>query len=139
MDEIASTWYDAVHDVTFSNSIIAEALHDSYHPKGPHGYGLLIGTSNKNISIIRNLMAHAYQRNPLINTGSQSIVMNNLIYNYGAIASHMPITNSLKTTFVGNVYIKGPDSSTILPIYPYGGDGTATLFVDDNEYGVSRE
>src|SRR5688572_23514574 len=50
IDEIASTW--GPHDnITFSNNIFAEPLHDSIHPTDDgtalekHGYGVLLGSS----------------------------------------------------------------------------------------------
>jgi hypothetical protein len=103
------------------------------HPKGPHGYGFIVGDYTSNISIIGNLIAHNYQRNPLLKFGSSAIVANNLIYNTGELATHADARYRLKASIVGNVYIKGPDSSGVNPIYLYNSDSTASVYVSDND------
>src|SRR5690606_33777470 len=45
IDEMASAYWNW-RDITLSHNIFAEALHDSLHPKGPHGYGVLFGYQN---------------------------------------------------------------------------------------------
>ena len=137
IDEVFSTWYSNVHDVTIRNSIMSEPLNNSVHPKGPHGYGSLVGPGEVDISMIGNLASHSFQRNPLIKEGTTTLIVNNLIYNYGQIATHAAAHSSLKSSIVGNVYIKGVNSSTINPIHLYNADNTASVYVDDNEYDGS--
>lgn len=64
VDEVASTWYPGVSDVTFSNNIIAEGLWNSLHAEQPHSKGLLIGDHSRRIAAIGNLFAHNDDRNP---------------------------------------------------------------------------
>jgi hypothetical protein len=68
-------------NITFSNNIIAEALNDSSHAKGPHSKGTLIHDNCRNISIIGNLYAHNDQRNPYFKAFTTGAVVNNVIYN----------------------------------------------------------
>jgi hypothetical protein len=108
-----------LHDVTISNSIMAEGLEDSVHDEGSgpekHSAGLMIGASPDkvksptNITIIKNLLAHNVQyRNPLA-SGSGTIA-NNLIYNYGGQAISLRNTRTDDPSFfniVGNKVVKG--------------------------------
>src|SRR5690606_36956468 len=45
IDETASLW-SGWNNVVLTNNIFAEALNDSLHPKGAHGYGVLLGPVN---------------------------------------------------------------------------------------------
>jgi len=104
IDEVLSLWYPGVHDVTVRNSIMSEVLHKSHHPKGPHGYGPIIGPNIKNVSMIGNLMAHCAQRNPFLREGTEVVMVNNVIYNYN-IATHGRAYGGLKLSFiVRNIY-----------------------------------
>ncbi len=77
-----------MHDVTFSNCIIAEALRNVGHSKGEHSNGMLIGKFTKNIAVIRNLFAHNALRNPLLTGSSSTVVINKVVYDTrGAIHS----------------------------------------------------
>ena len=46
-DEIASAW-QYWNNISLLNNIFAEPLHDSIHPEGKHGFGVLIGPVNGN-------------------------------------------------------------------------------------------
>ena len=101
---------NSVYNVTISNTLISEALNFSLHSKGRHGMGMLI--RGKNISIIRNLLAHNQGRNPLISSGTSLQVINNGIYNAHAENIHpsdsgkAPIFGSI----IGNYAIPGKNS-----------------------------
>jgi hypothetical protein len=114
VDEAVSTWSPNVENVTIQNSIITEALRDAGHGKGDHSMGLLIGDGSKNISVIRNLLAHNDWRNPRIQSSDGVDVVNNLIYNWGSRATHFADGGTLPETtsanIVNNVYIRGPSS-----------------------------
>jgi pectate lyase len=82
-DQIANTWYDT-NNVTFSYNLIAESLHDNGSNKdGPAGRGLLIGSEGAHsFSIHHNVIAHSYQRNPLLVTNGVVDVVNNIVYHW---------------------------------------------------------
>lgn len=63
VDEALNTWH-GVENLTVQWCLIAEPLHRSVHPKGPHGYAASLG--GKNASYHHNLFAHAPARNPSI-------------------------------------------------------------------------
>jgi len=129
IDEVVSAWYPGVHDVTISNCIISEALNASLHPKGEHGFGVIMGKHVKNVALIRNLMAHNNQRNPLLCAGSEAIVLNNVVYNCRIATSQ---ADGVKASIVGNVYLEGPDTRHLRPIYFSDKDGGAGTYVRDN-------
>jgi hypothetical protein len=112
IDENMSTWYE-MSDITFSNCIISEGLHNSLHPEGAHSKGLLVGTGAKNISVIGNLIAHNHERFPRINGSTSAVVVNNLMYDAGNGYEYVAIGSSDGPTIaslVGNVFINGPSS-----------------------------
>jgi hypothetical protein len=91
-DETFTTWGNAtpsgaISNITFSNNIYAYPLWFAGHTnavKG-HGLGLLVGPGSSNVSIVRNVMAFAQNRNPLIRgqtAGAQ--VINNFVFRPGA-------------------------------------------------------
>src|SRR5262249_3552985 len=65
-DEVASAW-QGWNNITLTNNIFAEPLNDSIHPKGPHGYGVIFGPVDGNVTFANNLLMHAVSRNPLTN------------------------------------------------------------------------
>lgn len=114
-DETFSTWYKGVHDVTISNSIIAESLDDVGHPQGRHSKGLLIGDHSRRVSVLANLMLHNDDRNPHLKGDVTALVVNNLVYNH----LRWPLTifdnkvlrrGPTLLSAIGNVYIAGADS-----------------------------
>ena len=127
-DEVISGWYDAC-DITVQHCIISEALHDSVHQKGPHGMGMLFGDKNKSITIHRNLLAHNNQRNPRLNpeVKGRFQVNNNVIYNWGQIASEM--TDDAEVNLTGNFYKSGPSSR---PERGVAVDGKVKIYPKDN-------
>lgn len=127
VDEVLQVWNDW-DNVTLSNTIISEPLHDSLHSKGPHGFAMLVDTTDGRLSVVGSLIAHSYNRNPRVGAAS-FVFVNNVIYNYGAggmalfNAPGVPSSNSI----VGNVYKKGPDSSA-----------TRTIRLDTSSDGKSN-
>jgi pectate lyase len=105
VDENLALWYPTTHDITIQYSITSEALYDSFHEKGPHSKGLLIGDDINNVSVHHNLFAHNDARNPLIKGGLIDF-RNNIIYNSGHQASHMEGRNN-KINLINNFYKKG--------------------------------
>lgn len=140
VDENMSTWFPGVHDVTISNSIISEGLHDSLHPEGPHSKGFLIGYGTDNISFIGNLFAHNERRSPRVHGDTSSLFVNNLIYNWGSAAgSYGSDYGPLTASIVGNVYIKGTDSKSLPVIIKTEIQEGSQIYVDDNEANEGSE
>ena len=128
VDANANIFAKNAHDITYSNCIISEGLDDSIHPSGPHSMGLNIihddGGGHRNISVIKNLVAHSGDRNPQIGGNTHVQLVNNVMYNCRTY--HIRITDSKSvgshnTTIVGNHAIVGNDSL-------YGKDYVATIF-----------
>jgi hypothetical protein len=146
IDELVSVW--GPHDnITFSNNIFSEPLHDSIHPQKdgtgtePHGYGLLIGSvsSGGRVSLIGNLFAHIYERNPL-SRAKELVFVNNLVYNRGTRDLDLQSEQSRVTKSVveGNVFVRGPSYvNDSRPIYvrtsgSYREYSGAKVYVRDN-------
>ncbi len=125
---------DAIDNVTVQWSIISEALHNSIHHKGPHGYGALIrGCYGARYTYHHNLFAHNYSRNPRpgnydYNThekdpeGLHFDFRNNVMYNWGG---NRPGYDADKESvcqynYVGNYAKRGPDSKSPGWIYSAG-------------------
>ncbi len=129
--------------ITFSNNIIAESLRDSIHPKGKRAMGMLIHDYCRDISIIGNLYAHNYHRNPLFKAYTTGVIVNNVIYNPGAEAIHLakvesqfPMdqrpADSPTLCVVGNLLLYGADTRANLPLV-YNHPGTsANVYLSDN-------
>jgi pectate lyase len=67
--------------VTISNCIIAFGLSNSTHAKGEHSKGTLIHDNATEILVYGNLYANNVDRHPLCKGGSQTVIVNNYIYN----------------------------------------------------------
>ena len=115
VDESLSLSSD-VADVTVQWCLIAEALNRSVHRKGPHGYGSLVRATG-GVTLHHNLWAHNAARNPRLGDDYGRPpwplfdVRNNVIYDYGGIASGMTGDN-LRANYVGNYVRPGPSSDT---------------------------
>jgi pectate lyase len=123
VDHVSASWAvdenlsasGAIHDVTIQWSIIAEGLNHSVHSKGAHGYGSLVRAVG-GVTLHHNLWAHNDSRNPRLgdNYGNPPFpvfdVRNNVIYDYGAIASGMT-GDHLSANYVGNYIRPGPSSN----------------------------
>jgi len=129
MDETLSVTLS--RNVTVQHTIIAESLNNSFHPKGPHGYGTLIrgeltpadqeaGTGG--YTFFGNLWAFHRARNPSIG-GQQRLernqpeterrrtdvnIVNNVIYGWGDQPTHRSDLGEVRVNLVGNYYLTGP-------------------------------
>lgn len=124
-----------VSNVTVQWCLIAEGLNHSKHSKGDHGYGSL-SRANGPVTWHHNLWAHNISRNPRLgdNYGRPPFptfdVRNNVIYDYGEIASGLT-QGVLKVNYVANYIRPGPSSKQTTPIH-VGGPSDLSFFVKDN-------
>ncbi len=116
VDETVSTWSSkgSVSDVTFSACIFSEPVINGGHSKGSHPYGALGGRNTSNLSLIGNLFAFNFGRNPLIRdeTGGAQVV-NNFIYRPGIWSNGVIYIGDLTlpphaVSVVGNVIVRHP-------------------------------
>lgn len=143
IDEGISTWFDGVRNVTIRNSIVAETLNRSIHPKQPHSMGVLVGGKSRNVLIHRNLMAHNGFRNPVFSPDATGAVLNNLIYNpgfnavhvYGGPADKGPTLMSV----VSNLVIAGPSTRPAVKFFSKHGvtPGTRIYFAGNAAEGTA--
>lgn len=126
-----------VSDVTVQWCLIAEGLNHSKHSKGAHGYGSL-SRANGSVTWHHNLWAHNASRNPRLgdNYGRAPYptfdVRNNVIYDYGEIASGLT-QGVLKVNYVGNYIRPGPSSKATTPIR-VGAPSDLSFFIKDNVF-----
>lgn len=140
VDENFST-YGPVSNVRIEDSIIAEALYDSIHPKGPHSMGSLVGEGSRDVSFVGNLFAANNDRNVRWKFDTTGEMIGNVVYGWGGssswnITNLTDLDNSNKPTFVdiiGNVYLSGP-SGTRKPtvVYAQRIDDESKVFMLDN-------
>ena len=130
-----------VSNVTIQWCLIAEALNHSKHTKGPHGYGSL-SRANGPVTWHHNLWAHNNARNPRLgdNYGRPPYptfdVRNNVIYNYGEIASGLT-QGVLKVNYIANYIRPGPDSKALTPIH-IGGPSDLSFYIRNNIFEGNR-
>src|SRR5580765_4706304 len=124
-----------VSNVTVQWCLIAEGLNHSKHSKGAHGYGSL-SRANGPVTWHHNLWAHNASRNPRLgdNYGRPPYptfdVRNNVIYDYGEIASGLT-QGVLKVNYVANYIRPGPSSKATTPIH-VGGPSDLSFYIKDN-------
>lgn len=141
IDEVASAWQQW-NNVSLINNIFAEPLHDSIHPEGKHGFGVLLGPVDGNVTLAGNLLASMQSRLPM-SAATRAAIVNNVIYNWGNTAtdlqSHGDVTQS---SVVGNVYLRGPDTASSNAPIGLRADATtlrpgARVFLADNKAAES--
>lgn len=140
LDENLGTWYEQTHDLTVSNSIIAEGLNKSIHPKGEHSKGILIGDESKNVTIFRNVIAMNFERNPYLKPGSTVDVINNFVYGWGGHGGWaiLNVSDSAKTNvamnanIIGNYFKPGPESKNDPAVFAKQIANGSSLYVKDN-------
>ncbi|MBT8051072.1 MAG: pectate lyase [Gammaproteobacteria bacterium] len=82
IDEVMSSQSGKVDLLTIQWSMVTEALNDSHHEKGPHGYGGILGALRQ--SVHHNLYAHLKSRAPKVTWRRHCEVdfRNNVVYNW---------------------------------------------------------
>ena len=143
LDETVSVW-ELWNDVTLSNNIIAEGLHER-SDGGTSGYGLLLAqTGGGRATVIGNLMAHNYARNPVVRS-YDSVIVNNVVYNAAWQAASLASQGGVVTNsaVVGNVFIKGPDTNGHDPVWirtdAFPLPPASKVYVSDNQaFGYAK-
>jgi len=112
-DEVFSTWYPGVRDITVSHCIIAEAIDKAQQSNSDHSKGFLIGDHTRRLSMIRNVLAHNDDRNPIWKGDTSAVAVNNFIFNPG----RWPVSffddegrGPLRASLIGNDFVYGPSS-----------------------------
>ncbi|ADB63561.1 hypothetical protein Htur_4789 (plasmid) [Haloterrigena turkmenica DSM 5511] len=121
VDENINAGYDT-ENTTISNCLVAEPLNDATHHKGEHGYNSIMGNNAKNVALMGNVWALGTDRNPRLKTGTETVVVNNLIHHFHDGMWTDPDTEH---SIVGNVF-EDPqtDQANII------GDGS--VYAEDN-------
>jgi hypothetical protein len=125
--------------IHFRNCLVAEALHDATHKKGPHSKGTLVFGGTQEVAIVGCLYVSQVERNPVFQPGTSGVVVNCVVSNPGerAIHAHLPDAEENKAGFgkprisvVGNVVFFGEKSKkSARAIFEGGADG----YFKDNE------
>jgi pectate lyase len=120
-------------DVTVQRCMIAEALHESHHHKGNHGYGSLI--NGDRISFHHNIYAHNRSRNPRPGGSDDhpNLILdfrNNLIYNWGDRAGYNG-EDPIRLNYIGNYLEPGPSTRDRDYAFSIGGKATR-MYLEDN-------
>jgi hypothetical protein len=126
-DEVASAWQQW-NNISLINNIFAEPLHDSIHPEGKHGFGVLIGPVNGNATLAGNVLANIQSRNPMTAATRTVIVTAIDLQSHGAVTQN---------SVVGNVFVPGPDTAGSAAPIGLRADATtlrpgAKVFILDN-------
>jgi len=90
-------------NTTLTNNIAAEGLANATHPKGVHSYGSLIKDGAKNVAMFGNVWAHNIGRNPRLKTGTESVVVNNVMYHFDEATK---LDDDTIASIVGNAYLR---------------------------------
>ena len=144
VDHCSATWSvdenlspsGATRNVTIQWCLIAEALNRSVHSKGAHGYGTL-ARSIGGVTFHHNLWAHNAARNPRLgdNYGKPPFpvfdVRNNVIYDYGEIASGMT-GDRLSVNYAGNFVRPGPSSNRRRGVIVFTDTADAAYYLEGN-------
>jgi hypothetical protein len=141
LDENISTWHPSTHDVTIARSIIAEGLHRSVHPKGPHSKGVMIGNGSSRVTLLKNLIAANDERNPYLKPGTSTEVINNVVYGWGSrgpwtlcnLTNNDGTNEPVLLSFVGNTYVAGRWSFVASPIYARQLSPSSRIYSHDNQ------
>lgn len=137
IDEGVAFYFPGVRRATLRDTIVAESLSRSLHPKGEHSMAVLVGRGTKQIAVLNNLLAHNTFRNPVVAPNASAFVGNNLIYDFGLHAIHVYGDEALPAPVlaaVGNVGILGKSSrgQSGLVYVPTTADPGTTIFLLNN-------
>jgi hypothetical protein len=94
----------------------------------------VIGNRSDRVSVHHNLLAHNDFRNPLIISGGRHDVVNNVVYDWGALPTEIVDDAPTSVNVVGNYYRPGPSTKTPHNIFinPSGKSATPKIFAEGN-------
>ncbi|HEX7486668.1 MAG TPA: LamG-like jellyroll fold domain-containing protein [Vicinamibacterales bacterium] len=144
VDHCSATWSvdenlspsGGIRNITVQWCLIAEALNRSVHSKGAHGYGSLARAIG-GVTFHHNLWAHNAARNPRLGDNYAKPpyptfdVRNNVIYDYGEIASGMT-GDHLSVNYVNNYVRPGPSSDRKRGIIVFTDTAESGYYIDGN-------
>ncbi len=108
--------------ITVQWTMITESMNASFHYKGSHGYGSIVGGhighgKQAAITMHHNVYAHHTARNPHfagdrdgLPPGSRTDFRNNVIYDWGKVAGHNYTPQYTSVNYVGNYLKPGPST-----------------------------
>ena len=102
VDEIFNNWHNG-RNHTLQWSMVYEALHNSVHPKGAHGFAMSVG--GEGLSLHHTLIANSPGRNPSLAGAVQMDFRNNVIYNWHHRSADGGVSS---INIVNNYYKAGP-------------------------------
>ncbi|MDO5558949.1 MAG: carbohydrate-binding protein [Oscillospiraceae bacterium] len=135
--------YSQCDNITVQYSVIGPSNSFSYHSKGIHGFGIMLGRSN--VTYDHNLIVHNVSRNfrgKVTGTNTADFT-NNVIYNwasqtaYGTLGHVNYVGNTLKkgvSTVGGHNYVSVGDSGTAPENYLIYLSGNRFLNRDNTQY-----
>ncbi|MGD8238847.1 MAG: pectate lyase [Armatimonadota bacterium] len=121
-DETLSLTGVGLDNITVQWTMITESMNDSFHYKGAHAYGSIVGGhighgKEAAITMHHNVYAHHTARNPHfagdrdgLAPGSRTDFRNNVIYDWGRLAGHNSTPQYTKVNFIGNYLKPGPST-----------------------------
>lgn len=142
-DEVLSVTHGSTN-VTVQWSMISEALHNSNHSKGNHGYGGIIHGGETTLH--HNLYANNRSRNPATGNWDKSSpitpahldIVNNVISNPGDRYSYSGSQDQYEVNWVGNYGVEGPDTSRENELF-HPDSSQSYVYYADNYYDTSED
>jgi len=126
IDELLST--TKAKNVTVQWCLITEALHNTHHHKGNHGFGSLIQCDGA--SYHHNLYAHNRSRNPRPASGLIDF-RNNVIYDWDRMAGYAE-DNQQRLNYIANWLAPGPSTNSGRETAFHTGKSKSTIYFRDN-------
>jgi hypothetical protein len=103
-----------VDGVRIEHSMIGQGLWRGGHPKGIHSMNMLFGNTIQRVDILGSIFAASNQRSPRLTSGNKVAMLNNFIYDWGLLATHIDtsvdIINAGAISIIGNDFQPGTAS-----------------------------
>ncbi len=142
-DEVLSVTHGSTN-VTVQWSLITEALHNSNHSKGNHGYGGIIHGGETTLH--HNLYANNRSRNPATGnwdqvepiTPAHLDIVNNVISNPGDRYSYSGSADQFQVNWSGNYGIEGPNTTRENELF-HPDNVNALVYYANNYYDTTAD